>query len=559
VSARLIALLALATAVLAGCGGGNGGTVSQQSQALGNIDINPQPRDKIRDGGDLRLPMDLFPGNFNYNEIDGTSGSLNGIDYAILPYLFNGTADGGAKLNTDYLTSATLTSTSPQVITYTINPKATWSDGTPITYHDFQAYWQALNGTNPSYQISGTTGYDDITSVARGSDDKQVVVTFKQPFGEWQSLFFPLTPASLNGTPDAFNNAWKTSDPVTAGPFTVRSIDLTTKTVTLARDPRWWGIPPKLDHVIFKVYDDVAEPDALANNELDYYPINANLDLFRRAQKTAGAVVRNAPGRIADNITFNGATGSPLADLALRQAIARGVDRQRIAQRSIGQIVPNPRTDGNHFYAPGSTQYQDNSGVLPYDPTHAQQALDSLGWVRQGTGPNAVRAKNGQKLSLRLIYGLGSATGDNNAKTVQNELGQLGVTVILQPVDQNDLFPTYINRGDFDLALFAWQSVPFPLSGAAGIYQLPLGNNTRQNYGRVGSPRIDTLIDQGLAELDDTKRAAIANQTDKLIWQQAHSLILYARPGAIAERANLANFGAWGFANWNFINAGFLK
>jgi peptide/nickel transport system substrate-binding protein len=443
------------------------------------------------------------------------------------------------------------------VITYTINPKATWSNGTPITYRDFQAYWQALNGTNPAYQIATTTGYEDISSVARGVDDRQVVVTFKQPFGEWQGLFFPLSPASLSATPAAFNTGWQTSSPISAGPFTVQSIDLTTKTVTLAKDPKWWGTPAKLDHIIFKAYDAAAEPDALANNELDYYPIFANLDLLRRAQQLPGVVVRNAPGRISDNVTFNGSPGAPLADLALRQAIAQGINRAEITRRSIGQIVPNAQTDGSHLYPPGSKEYRDNSGALPYDPAKAQQTLDSLGWARQGAG--GPRAKGGKPLSLRLVYGSGSATGENNAKTVQNQLGQLGVTVVLDEVDANQLFPTFIDRGDFDLALFAWESTPAPFSSSSGVYSLPLGNNVRQNYGRVGSPEIDALIKKGNAELDDAARTAIGNQADTLIWQQAHSVIFYARPGTVAVRANLANFGARGFADPDYINAGFLK
>jgi peptide/nickel transport system substrate-binding protein len=553
---RALGLVAVAAAVLlAGCGGGGGAVATKP---LGSIDINPAPRDKIRDGGDLRLPMSQFPSNFNYNEVDGTAIDAHSVDLAVLPELFVATADGGDALNTDYLTSATVTSTSPQVITYTINPKATWSDGTPITYRDFQAYWQALNGSNPAYQIAGTTGYDDISSVARGTDDKQVVVTFKRPFGEWHSLFYPLTPTSLNTTPAAFNTGWQTSLPVTAGPFTVQSIDQTSKTIVLARNPRWWGTPAKLDHIIFKYYDTIALPDALANNELDEHGIGAELDLLRRAQHTKVAVVRGAPGRFSFNVTLNGSTGSPLADLRVRQAVAQGINRQEITRRMIGQAVPNAQPDGNHLYPPGSKEYQDNSGVLPYDPTHARQVLDSLGWARQGTGPNAVRAKEGKVLSLRLVY---SVDPDNQdiAKTLQNELAEIGVTVVLDAVDPNQFFPTYVNRGDFDMALFGWESNPYPLSSLLGIYSLPLGNNVRQNYGRIGSPQIDALFAKGTSEPDETKRAALGNQVDRLIWQQAHSVILYGVPGLYATRANLANFGAHGFADPDYINAGFLK
>ena len=543
--------------LLAGCGSG-GGTVSHQSQALGTIDINPVPRDKVRDGGDLRLPLQAFPANFNYNQLNGADGDLNHLDQAILPYPFVGTADGGNTMNTDYLTSAAITSTAPQVVTYAINPKATWSNGTPITYRDFQAYWQSLNGTNPAFQIAGSAGYSDIASVNRGSDDKQVIVTFRRPFGEWHTLFSPLTPASLNATPDAFNNAWKTSDPVTAGPFTVASVDPTGKTITLVRDPHWWGTPAKLDHVIWRVYDDQAAPDALANNELDMYTIASNIDLLRRAQNTPGAVLRNAPGRLFTHVTFNGATGSPLADLRMRQAIAQGINRADITRRLIGPIVPNAAPDGNHLYPPGSQQYRDNAAALPYDPAKAQQTLDSLGWVRQGSGPNAMRAKGGKPLTLRLMYSI-FPSNQNTAVTVQNELAKLGVNVVLVAIDPTQFFPEYIDIGNFDMALFVWENTPFPFSSSAAVYQQPLGNNVQENYGRIGSPQIDALFAKGNAELDDTKRAAIGNQIDTLLWQEAHSVVIYARPGAVATRANLANFGAWGFADWSFINAGFLK
>ncbi|MDT7642086.1 MAG: glutathione transport system substrate-binding protein, partial [Pseudonocardiales bacterium] len=71
-------------------------------------------------------------------------------------------------------------------------------------------------------------------------------------------------------------------------------------------------------------------------------------------------------------------------------------------------------------------------------------------------------------------------------------------------------------------------------------------------------PRIDALFTQAIAELDDAKRAELGNQIDRLIWQEAHSVILYAWPGAVAVRANLANFGAFGFADADYLNAGFV-
>jgi peptide/nickel transport system substrate-binding protein len=540
--------------LLAACGAGGG---SLASKPQGSVDINPQPRDKVRDGGILRVPIDQLPSNLNPGHVDGWCGALNTIDQAVLPYLFTATADGGLAIDPDYLTNAAITSTNPQVVTYTINPKARWSDGSPITYRDFAANWQALNGTNPAYPIAGTTGYDDIVSVARGVDDQQVLVTFRRPYGEWKNLFFPLTPASLNSSPEAFSKAWQTTIPVTSGPFTVQQIDQTAKTVTVARDPKWWGAPPKLDRIVFTVIDSAAMPDALANNELDIYSISS-VDRLRRAQTTPGAVIRNAPSRTSYNITFNGAPGATLADLQLRQAIAQGINREEVTRRIMGQITPNARPNGNHLYAPGTKDYRDNADALPYDPAKVQRTLDTLGWRRQGTGPNAPRAKDGKQLTLRLVYSE-DPTNQNIVSTIQNQLGLLGVTVTLVQADNSQFFPTYINRGNFDLGMFLWESVPGPFSSALGIYARPLGDNVRQNYGRIGTPEIDALFAQGTAELDDAKRAVLGNRVDRLIWHQAHSVILFTASGADAVRTNVANYGAHGFADPDYINAGFTK
>ncbi|HEX4356929.1 MAG TPA: ABC transporter family substrate-binding protein [Pseudonocardia sp.] len=552
---RLVAVLAVGALALAGCGGG--GAVSAPSQAVGYTDINPQPRDNVRDGGDLRWPIDSLPNNYNYNEVDGTIQDGLSIANAVMPSLFTATADGGERPDPDYLTSADLTSTSPEVVTYTLNPRATWSDGTPITWRDLEASWRSQNGTDPDYEVSGTSGYDSIASVARGRDDKQAVVTFRTPFAEWQGLFSPLYPASLTGTPTGFNTAYQSTIPITAGPFTLDSIDQTAKSVTLKRDPHWWGTPAKLDHIIFKAYDRSAMADALANNEIDFYQIGSDLDLLRRAQGSPGVAVRNAPGRQFWEIALNGAPGSVLADLPVRQAIAQSINRQDITNRMIGQIVPNAQPDGNHLYLPNTKDYRDNSDALPYDPAHAEQLLESAGWARRGFGPGAFRTKNGQRLSLRMIY-YNAGSNLDIVKSVQNQLAQVGVDVVPQQYQGNE-FDTNLTKGNFDLVTFGWGGTTTPLSSAVGIYASPLGDNPRQNFGRVASPQIDALFQQGMAELDDTKRAEIGNEADRLIWQQAHSVVLYARPGTVAARANLANFGATGLADIDYINAGFVK
>jgi peptide/nickel transport system substrate-binding protein len=324
--------------VLASCGWGGGAAVNGMDRAVGGTDINPLPRDQVRDGGDLRLPLLAMPNNYNYNQVDGRHVDVLALAGAVLPGLFRATADGGLAGNPDYLAAAEVTSTAPQVVTYTLNPRATWTDGTPITWRDFAAYWHSSSGTDPAFRAAGTTGYDAISSVTRGVDDRQAVITFDRRYAEWRNLFNPFLPAALTSTAQAFNTAWRTSLPVSAGPFAVDTIDPVAKTITLTRNPRWWGNRPKLDRIIFKVYEPSATPDALANNELDFYKIGPNVDLLRRAEQTPGAAVRRAPSRYYTQVGFNAAPGAPLADPQLRVAVAQSIDRA-------GDHPPHARAD----------------------------------------------------------------------------------------------------------------------------------------------------------------------------------------------------------------------
>jgi peptide/nickel transport system substrate-binding protein len=236
---RLGLVTVAAAVLLAGCGGGGGARLA--TPPPGNQDINPHDPATLRDGGDLRLPLDYLPTNYNYSQIDGHDEPTHEVMSALMPRAFKDAPDGGVVPDTDFVTSAELTSSSPQVVHYHINDGAVWSSGRPITWEDFAAQATALTGHNPAYLIGDRTGYQDIAGVTRGAGDKDVVVTFARTFSEWQSLFYPLYPKETNSDPAAFNTGWIPGPQITAGPFKVATLDQTAKTLTLVRNERWWA------------------------------------------------------------------------------------------------------------------------------------------------------------------------------------------------------------------------------------------------------------------------------------------------------------------------------
>ncbi|WP_102143695.1 ABC transporter family substrate-binding protein [Mycobacterium hubeiense] len=515
-------------------------------------DINPQDPATLQKGGNLRLALTAFPANFNSLHIDGNVADAASMLRATMPRAFHVGSDGSTSVNTDYFTSVELTGTNPQEVTYTINPKATWTDGTPITWEDIASQINATSGKDKAFAIASPNGADRVESVTRGVDDRQAIVTFAQPYAEWQGMFAGntmLLPKSMTANPDVFNKGQLDGPGPSAGPFMITSLDRTAQRITLTRNPKWWGAPPLLDSITYLVLDDAARIPALQNNTIDATGV-ASLDELTIARNTPGISIRRAPSPSWYHFTFNGAPGSILADKALRQAIAKGIDRQAIASISQRGLADNPVPLNNHLYVAGQEGYQDNSGVVAFDPEKAKQELDALGWRLNGQ----FREKDGRQLVVRdVLYD--AQTTRQVGQIAQNSLAQIGVKLELDAKAGPGFFTNHINVGDFDIAQFTWVGDAFSLCCINQIYT----TGAESNFGKISSPQIDELAMKTMGELDPAKAREMANEVDKLIWEEVHSLPLFQSAGNLAVRSNLANFGPAGIGDLDYTKIGFMK
>lgn len=515
-------------------------------------DMNPQDPATLQEGGSLRLALNAYPENFNTLHIDGNTADSAGMIKATLPRAFVISAGGTATVNTDYFTNVELTSADPQVVTYTINPNAVWSDGTPITWEDIASQINATSGKDDKFAIAGTNGSERVASVTRGADDRQAVMTFAKPYAEWKGMLSGngmLFPKSVTATPDAFNDGQLSGPGPSAGPFIISAMDRTAQRITLTRNPKWWGPTPRLDSITYLVLDDAARIPALQNNALDATGL-ATLDELTVATRTEGISIRRAPGLSWYHFTFNGAPGSILADPKLRSAIAKGIDRQTIANVTQRGLADNPVPLNNHIYLAGQEGYQDNSSVVAFDPEQAKRELDALGWRMNGQ----FREKDGKQLVIRDVLFDAQSTRQF-AQVAQSTLAQIGVKMDLDAKSGNGFFSQYITKGDFDIAQFSWVGDAFPLSGLTQIY-LSTGES---NFGKIGSPEIDAKIEETLQELDPEKARVLANELDELLWAEGFSLPLTQSSGNVAVRSDLANFGAAGLSDVNYTAIGFMK
>ncbi|WP_246075752.1 ABC transporter family substrate-binding protein [Nonomuraea terrae] len=560
-SRRAVAVAVTGSLLLAGCGDGQGGAPGVQEgpgdeRTIKAYDINPQPRENVQDGGTLRWGINEFPAQWNRNHVDGNLAVAASVSNALLPGPFVSDEKAQISVDRDYVLDARVTDRRPkQVVTYTLNPRAKWSDGKPITWADYQAQWQALSGRDPGYRIASSTGYQDIEKVAKGKDGYQVVVTFARPFGDWQSLFGPLLPASTNKTPEAFNNAWLNKIPVTAGPFKFGGFDQTAKTITLVRDDAWWGQRAKLDRIVYRASEQDSLIGAFSNGELDIIDVGPSAPDYARAKNTPDAQVRQAAGPDFRHFTFNGSS-ELLRDRNVRQAVQLGINRQAIAQSDLQGLDWPITLLNNHFFMNTQEGYQDNAGVLGvYNPEKAKQMLDAAGWRLSG----AVRMKGGKPLELRFVVPSGVQVSKAEGELAQSMLAQIGVKLTIRSVPSDDFFTRYVIPGNFDITPFAYIGTPFPVSSSYGIYANATDGRWNANFGRTGSAAIDAAMKRASQSLDPARARAATNEADKLIWQEVNVLPLYQRPQNVAVKETLANVGARGFYDLQYENIGFVR
>ncbi|MFE6959675.1 ABC transporter family substrate-binding protein [Streptomyces sp. NPDC057696] len=440
-SAAFLVSGALAVTALAGCSSGD--DEAESSSPAAAQDIAPAARGDIADGGTLRWAVDALPETLNSFQADADAGTSR-VAGAVLPSMFRLDKQGRAVRDADFLEKAEVIEREPkQVVLYKLNQQAVWSDGREIGAADFAAQWRALSGKDSAYWTAHNAGYDRIEKIERGKNNLEVRVTFAKPYADWRSLFSPLYPKDVMGTPDAFNEEARRKLKVTAGPFSIKGIDRDAKDITLVRNPRWWGRQAKLEQLVLRAVPREDRAEALVAGKVDLAAVDpeeasrvsladrdkgssaplahgpgaltpaqsmrswavahgddedaadAELDARAKTRKAVdkykkeqsrleGYVVRKSLEPAFTQLALNGSVG-PLADERVRRAVARAIDRKKLAEVVLKPLGLPAHPVGSHLALAGQQAYADSSGALGnQDTTAARALLADAGWVSGG-------------------------------------------------------------------------------------------------------------------------------------------------------------------------------
>jgi peptide/nickel transport system substrate-binding protein len=547
-SAAFIATGVASALALTACGGGSddGGGEGSASGGSGRVVF----------GESTDFPENLFP-----LIASGNATSVANIEAQLLPQAFDVQPDFSVTYNQDLLTEEpTLDTTGgTQVNTYTINPDAVWSDGTPITADDFIFSWQMQKSSDPAAggcpALLGTTGYEQIASVeGSGEGNKTVTVTYATPFSDWQSLYSgssnPVFPAHLmqRDTPEELcaqiTEGWPIADglpeDISGGPWQIKkeNIDVGGQIVVLTPNPEWWGEPTGLEQLVIQNIgnDPTTAVQGMQSTELGVIYPQPQLDLVDQIEALKPNVDSSVTfGLSFEHLDFN--TQDPhLASLPVRQAFTRALDREEIVAQTVGQFSSDAEVLGNRIYFNNQPQYQDTTPAeyKAQDVAGAKQLLEGDGYT---LGPDGVYTHPQRgRLAIQI-----DTTADNPLRqtTIEVMIPQLQEAGIEATFNANpDIFagadkPTSLEAGGFQAAVFAWVGSPFR-GATQSIYEQPKGDAIGQNYSRQGTPEIDALFAQFQQEPDPAAQAVLGNQIDALLWGQVATVPLYQKPTFLA-------------------------
>ena len=542
---------AFAVALLAAaCGGGDDDDDGGIDTDEGGVSAGTAETVEVQEGGTVVLAGEQEPTGLNWLQAEDNAAWTTRFMQLVWPAVSWQLPDGSFRQQEEFVTYE-LTSEDPQTVVYEIDPDAVWADGSPITADDFiftrdaqNACEEAATAADPNtvYNSAGCQGYDVMESVeGSGDDNKTVTVTFAEPYADWETLFNPILPkaafeAAGNGDPVAgFNTGFKVenlpsgeavADLVMSGSwFTVTDYQPGVST-TLSRNEAYWGEDTAaVDTLLIRwITEGTQQAPALQNGEVDVIYPQAQLDLVQQVRAIPTATTFIGFGTFWEHLDLNQANPH-LGDLAVRQAVALGMDREEIVERLPAQFDPSAQVLNNRMFFPSDERYVDNSGEYGQQDTEGAKALlEGAGYTLGGDGIYTHPDRG--PLSMRITWRDPNERRQSTAQLIQAQLREAGFDIQFAP--QPDF--VFLDERNFDMALFGWTGGA-SLSGNDSIYRSDGG----QNYTGNNNPEIDSGFDEANVELDEATRADMMNQIDELVWADMATVPLFQVPELLAN------------------------
>lgn len=547
---RLRAMCALATAalVLAGCTGsddpgGAGGEV-QPTRTAAPVT--------------LTYAHDQEFVSYNNNTANQAAVANSVVLNQVLRGFWHAGPEGQAVLDPEFGTFRQVKS-NPLTVQYTFDPRATWSDGNPIDCDDAVLAWAANSGRWPTGKRDPATrrklsafssarpgAWSNVGAPQCADGERTFTVTYETVYADWQSLFGAGTilPAhvvekesgvediiaavkadstkTMIKVGDVYGSLWvvkpgeyKTEISPSAGPYQVTKWDAG-QSITLTPNPKWWGRAPKASTVVIRFIAPSRQVQALRAGTVQVIDPEPTTELLAQLGEQGSRVAVTMHDSFTwEHLDFN--VEGRFGNRALREAFAKCVPRQQILDNLIKPQHPDAEVLQSRFR-------------LPFQPGY--EAFTTLG----GQAYNAVDVAGARKIlqaegevgmRVRIAYQAPNPRRKAEVDLIRDFCADAGFKVV--DGGTPTFFGGALERGDFDVALFAWTGSQL-LTQSYGTYL----TGGEQNKGGYSSPQVDLLLKQLYSELNPNNQQRLLTELDRTLWSDVATLPLFAFPALLA-------------------------
>jgi peptide/nickel transport system substrate-binding protein len=492
----LVALLGALSLVTAACGPGTVGQPAdsqEQPVAGGRLIV-----------GSFSDIQRLNPATSN----DATSTNVSGKIYESLVTADHKTGEIKPHLGKWTVSQDGLT------FTWTIDAKATWSDGKPIVGQDFLARvkMQARSKVTPNKSVfNDIEGYQDYstgkaTSISGitidSADPKKFTVKFTRIFCPALSSVFGSAPmpdhvfgkytvdADVNANVDQApeNNA----PPAASGPFKFKEWRKGDQVILTRNESYWQGAPLVEEFVLKVVADTTVLAAQLRTGELTHGLVSPG-DLASLSSAENLKVHKFAN----NGYTYIGwRTNNPnvafLGDKKVRQALMHGINTEEIVKavyfgEGTKQVAHTP---------PVSWAAGVNLNQYPYDKAKAETLLKEAGFAK---GADGTYAKDGKPLAITIVTNQGNKARETFLQVAVEQYKQIGVKITPKIEAFESLVPKLTGGSpEVEAVIIGWQLAadpdPFTIWHSSNVASPAKAGN---NFVGYSNPQVDKLIEQG--------------------------------------------------------------
>lgn len=448
--------------------------------------------------------------------------------------------------------------------TFNLREDATWSNGDPVTAHDFVYAWQrAVDPETGSeygpYMLGGVV--KNATAVNEGEvpvkelgvsapDDYTLEVNLENPVPYFESLatfptYYPLNEDFVEEQGDKY--ATSTDTLLFNGPFTLENWESTASSWELQKNGDYWDAETvQLEKMTFEVVKDPqTQVDLYESGKVDRAGLSS--DLVDKYQSHDHYKV--FPEASLFYLKMNQTKSDALANKKMRKAIAMAVDKEALVNEILnnGSIASNGFVPKDFVQTPSGEDFREANGdLITHDPEQAKKLWEE-GLEEIGKDSVELELLGGDSETAKL-------SDEYIANQLQKNLPGLDVTLKSVPFEQRLDADTNM---EYQLQTSGWGPDYMDPYTFLNLW-LTDGQNNKMGY---SNEEYDKLIQETTDELAQDPEARYQNflEAEKILAETAAVAPLYQSAKAQLVRPKIQDiyFNSFGPTyEWKWASVG---